>query len=343
MSRHTKDYDRVQNISAKLERVPTVDLDLETLKKNTKGVLGRGAFGTVTLVVDQKKQKAYALKAISKLQVVHNKQTAQMLSEKKVMEHLNSAFVVNLIRTYKDDWWLYLLLDVCLGGELFTIHRKVGSFDEASARFFTSCVILGFIHMHGHNIAYRDLKPENLVLDSDGYLKITDFGLSKFIIDGNTFTMCGTPDYLAPEIITGQGHGLAVDWWALGVLIFELVASHAPFCDRSMNSMFKNIMVCQFEFPKVFSLECKDIVNRLLQVSPIKRLGVIKGGHDLLKRQAWFKDFDWKALMERKFQVPMKPTVKSFDDLDNFKAEAGTNKKYKFDLDAIDMSWADDF
>jgi len=211
MSRHTKEYDSVRNISATPKRVRTVDLDLETLKQNTKGVLGRGAFGTVTLVVDQKKQKAYALKAISKLQVVHNKQTAQMLSEKKVMEHLNSAFVVNLIRTYKDDWWLYLLLDVCLGGELFTIHRKVGSFDEASARFFTSCVILGFIHMHGHNIAYRDLKPENLVLDSDGYLKITDFGLSKFIIDGNTFTMCGTPDYLAPEIITGQGHGLAVD------------------------------------------------------------------------------------------------------------------------------------
>merc|ERR1719320_1658204 len=152
-----------------------------------------------------------------------------MLCEKKVMEKLDSTFVVNLVKTFQDDWWLYLLLDACLGGELFTIHRRVGSFDEMTARFYTGCVIEGFIHIHGINVVYRDLKPENLVLDTDGYLKITDFGLSKFLLTGNTFTMCGTPDYLAPEIITGQGHTLAVDWWALGVLIFELVAAHAPF------------------------------------------------------------------------------------------------------------------
>jgi len=340
MSRQQEVYDKVSTFASR--RSTEVDLDLQQLKENTKGVLGRGAFGTVTLVIDPEKQKAYALKAISKLQVVHNKQTIQMLSEKKVMEQFNSLFVVNLIKTYKDDWWLYLLLDVCLGGELFTIHRKVGSFDEATARFYTACVIEGFIHIHTHNVAYRDLKPENLVLDSDGYLRITDFGLSK-IINGNTFTMCGTPDYLAPEIITGQGHNLAVDWWALGVLIFELVASHAPFCDRSMDLMFRNIMTCQFEFPKVFSPECKDIVNRLLQVRPTKRLGVIKGGHDLLKQQAWFKGFDWKALNEKKFEVPMKPNVKSFDDMDNFRAEKASEKTYKFDLHTVDMSWADDF
>jgi len=340
MSRHQQVYEKVCPIKPKRA---SVDLSLQQLKENTKGVLGRGAFGTVTLVIDPEKQKAYALKAVSKLQVVNNKQTAQMLSEKRVMERFNSLFVVNLIKTYKDDWWLYLLLDVCLGGELFTIHRKVGSFDEATARFYTACVIEGFIHIHSHDVAYRDLKPENLVLDSEGYLRITDFGLSKFVVNGNTFTMCGTPDYLAPEIITGQGHNTAVDWWALGVLIFELVSSHAPFCDRSVNLMFQNIIRCQFEFPKVFSPECKDIVNRLLQVRPPKRLGVIKGGHELLKRQAWFKGFDWEALMERKFEVPMKPNVKSFDDTDNFQAEEAEEQNYKFDLAAIDMSWADDF
>jgi len=340
MSRHQAVYDKVCPMKPK--RI-SVDLSLQQLKDNTKGVLGRGAFGTVTLVIDPEKQTAYALKAVSKLQVVQNKQTRQMLSEKKVMENFNSLFVVNLVKTYTDDWWLYLLLDVCLGGELFTIHRKVGSFDEATARFYTACVIEGFIHIHSHDIAYRDLKPENLVLDSDGYLRITDFGLSKFVINGNTFTMCGTPDYLAPEIITGNGHNTAVDWWALGILIFELVSSHAPFCDSSVNKMFANIIRCQFEFPKVFSPECKDIVNRLLQVRPSKRLGVIKGGHDLLKRQAWFKGFDWEALKERKFEPPMKPNVKSFDDMDNFQAEAAEDAIYKFDLAAFDMSWADDF
>jgi len=273
---------------------------------------------------------------------VKNKQTTQMLNEKKVMQRLDSMFVVNLLRTFKDDWFLYLLLDVCLGGELFTIHRKNGSFDEKTAQFYVGCVIEGFIHVHSHNIAYRDLKPENLVLDSDGYLRITDFGLSKFI-DENTFTMCGTPDYLAPEIITGQGHGLAVDWWALGVLIFELVASHAPFFDEDMNGTFRRIMACDFQFPKLFSPECKDLISRLLQVRPTKRLGVIKGGPELIRKQPWFLGFDWDLLTQKKMDVPIKPTVKSFDDLDNFAAEDVQDQNFKFNLRDIDMSWADEF
>lgn len=305
-------------------------------------MLGAGAFGKVTLVVDQEKHKAFALKAVSKLQVVQNKQTTQMLNEKKVMQRLESMFLVNLLTTYKDDWFLYLLLDVCLGGELFTIHRSHGSFDEATARFYVGCVVEGFIHAHSHNVAYRDLKPENLVLDSDGYLKITDFGLSKFI-DGSTFTMCGTPDYLAPEIITGQGHGLAVDWWALGVLIFELIASHAPFFDDTMNGIFRKIMACEFQFPKVFSPECKDIVGRLLKVRPTKRLGIIKGGAELLKKQPWFNGFDWSSLKEKRMTAPIKPTVKSFDDLDNFAAEVVDEENFKFNLADVDMSWADEF
>merc|ERR1719193_2228548 len=259
----------------------------------------------------------------------------------KVMEHLNSAFVVNLIRTYKDDWWLYLLLDVCLGGELFTIHRKVGSFDEASARFFTSCVILGFIHMHGHNIAYRDLKPENLVLDSEGYLKITDFGLSKFIIDGNTFTMCGTPDYLAPEIITGQGHGLAVDWWALGVLIFELVASYPPFFDTTMNRTFRRIIGCTIKFPRVFSKQCIDIITGLLNVRSNRRLGIVRGGAELIRKHPWFSRFRWEMLRKKEMKAPFKCKVRGFDDISNFTAPGEEhNTLYKFNASDYDMDWA---
>jgi len=210
MLRHTEEYEQKQSPSSKSLEKEKKYPELQHLKENTKGVLGVGAFGRVTLVTDPENQTSYALKAISKLHVVRNKQSAQILDEKKVLERLNSMFVVNLNATYQDEWFLYLLLDVCLGGELFTIHRKAGSFDEATARFYVGCVVEGFTHIHSHNFVYRDLKPENLVLDSQGYLKITDFGLAKFI-DQNTFTMCGTPDYLAPEIITGKGHGLAVD------------------------------------------------------------------------------------------------------------------------------------
>jgi len=210
MERHTEKYEKSKERSSKKSMSRSKYPELQLLKGHTKGLLGIGAFGRVTLVIDEDKQKSYALKAISKLQIVRDNQIIQILNEKKVLKTLNSMFIVNLKRTYKDELFVYLLLDACLGGELFAIHRKVGSFNETAARFFVGCVVEGFDHIHYHNIAYRDLKPENLVLDSDGYLKIADFGLSKFI-DGITFTMCGTPDYLAPEILTGKGHGLAVD------------------------------------------------------------------------------------------------------------------------------------
>jgi len=283
MLRHTEEYEQKQSPSTKSLVNKKKYPELQHLKENTKGLLGVGAFGRVTLVIDHENKTSYALKAISKLHVVRNKQSAQIMDEKKVLERLNSIFVVNLNATYQDEWFLYFLLDVCLGGELFTIHRKAGSFDEATARFYAGCVVEGFTHIHSHNFVYRDLKPENLVLDNQGYLKITDFGLAKFI-DQNTFTMCGTPDYLAPEIITGKGHGLAVDWWALGVFIFELVASHAPFFDDDMNGTFRRIMTGRIRFPKVFSPECKDIIRRLIKVRPTARLGMLNGGSKLIRQ-----------------------------------------------------------
>lgn len=343
MSRHSEEYEKSQASIGKVLDNGTKYPDLQHLKDNTKGVLGIGAFGRVTLVIDQENKTSYALKAISKLQVVRNGQSTQILNEKKVLQRLNSMFVVNLNRTYQDDWFVYFLLDACLGGELFTIHRKSGSFDEATARFFAGCVVEGFIHIHQHNVAYRDLKPENLVLDSEGYLKIADFGLSKFI-DGNTFTMCGTPDYLAPEIITGKGHGMPVDWWALGVFIFELVAAQAPFFEETMNGTFRRIMAGIIRFPKVFSPECKDIITRLLHVRPTRRLGVLKGGHKLIKKHPWFWRFKWDRLKKKEMAVPIKSKVKGFDDLDNFSApEEEEDRSYKFKPSDFDMSWAKEF
>jgi len=343
MSRHTEEYDKSQIPNYKTLAKENKYPKLQQLKDNTKGLLGIGAFGTVTLVIDPEKKTSYALKAISKLQIVRINQEKQILNEKKVMQRLTTMFVVNLHRTYQDDWFLYLLLDACLGGELFTIHKKVGCFDEATSRFFVACVVEGFIHIHEHNVAYRDLKPENMVLDSEGYLRIADFGLSKFI-DGNTFTMCGTPDYLAPEIITGKGHGMAVDWWALGVFIFELVASHAPFFALTMNDTFRRIIGGKIRFPKVFSPACKDIIVRLLQLRPNRRLGVLKGGSKLIRQHPWFRRFQWEQLRKKKMEVPIKSKVKGFDDLSNF-TEPGdeVNQTYKFKSSDYDMSWAIEF
>merc|ERR1711972_1242575 len=160
---------------------------------------------------------------------------------------LDNPFLVNLRATYKDEYRVYFLLEACLGGELFTILRKMRSFDEATARFYCVMLVEAFDYMHERDIIYRDLKPENLVLTRDGYLKVTDFGFAK-VVPNKTFTLCGTPDYLAPEIVTGQGHGKGVDWWTLGILIYEMLASFPPFFDDEPMMTYRKIIQGKFEF-----------------------------------------------------------------------------------------------
>jgi len=289
---------------------------LKTLK--TLGVLGRGAFGFVTLVMDPKSKETYALKAIRKQMIQQSKQDKIILREKNVMQQLRHPRLVNLHTTYKDEYRLYFLLDACLGGELFTILRKKRYFSEKTSRFYAAAVILGFEYMHNRSIIYRDLKPENLVLETNGYLKITDFGFAKFIVD-KTYTLCGTPDYLAPEIVTGQGHGKGVDWWTVGVLIFEMVAGCTPFFSSDQTEMYRKIVRGKYRTPKYFSYEVKDLIRRLLVKRPTKRLGVTVGGAEPIKNHAWFQSFPWDDFMAHKMQAPIAPKVKNNQDYSNFK------------------------
>jgi len=178
--------------------------------------LGKGSFGHVQLVQHKKTGITYALKAVNKAQIVQTGQQGHILSEKRVMAQMNHPFLVKLHATYKDKNRLFLLLQPVMGGELFSVLREKTLFDEDVARFFAASVVLAFEYMHTMNVVYRDLKPENLLLDEQGFLKITDFGFAKDIGDGRTWTLCGTPDYLAPEIVAGKGHGKGVDWWTLG-------------------------------------------------------------------------------------------------------------------------------
>merc|ERR1719162_2575883 len=300
------------------------------------GILGRGAFGTVKLVLDPSGD-SYALKAIRKNQVVELGQQSHILNEKKVMTVLDNKFLVNLCATYKDDFRVYFLLEVCLGGELFTILRKMRSFDEPTAKFYSSCVICAFDYMHQRDIIYRDLKPENLVLSANGYLKVTDFGFAK-VVPNKTFTLCGTPDYLAPEIVTGQGHGKGVDWWTLGILIYEMLASFPPFFDDEPIETYRKIIKCRIKFPRYFSHEAKELIKSLLRAKPTKRLGVLRGGADNIRHHSWFQDFDWKKLTTFKLKPPIAVSVKSVRDISNFdKVAMEKNEK----LEAVPE--ADDF
>jgi len=309
----------------------------------TVGILGRGAFGTVSLVTDPVSSRSYALKAIRKNQVVEMGQQSHILNEKKVMAMLDNPFLVNLRATFKDEYRVYFLLEACLGGELFTILRKMRSFDEATARFYSACVIEAFDYLHRQDIIYRDLKPENLVLTNSGYLKVTDFGFAK-IVPNKTFTLCGTPDYLAPEIVTGQGHGKGVDWWTLGILCYEMLASFPPFFDDEPMMTYRKIIQGKFKFPRYLSAQSKDLIQSLLKPKATKRIGVIRGGAQSIRQHSWFQHnhFSWDQLRQRTMKPPIKNRVTDHRDLSNFDHFAAKNEDVAYKGDP-DLGWDDEF
>jgi len=282
------------------------------------GILGKGAFGVVSLVVDPITKQSYALKAMMKCQIAEMGFQDHIVNEKDVMLLMHNDFLVNLRGTFKDRLRVYLLLDVCLGGELFTILRKRRYFNEFTSRFYTACVVEAFGYMHSMNVIYRDLKPENLVLDAKGYLKVTDFGFAKQIVD-QTYTLCGTPEYFAPEIVTGQGHGKGVDWWTLGILIYEMLASFSPFFDDQAIGIYRKIVAGRLKFPRHFSHNSKDIIKGFLKSKPTRRLGVLHNGDiNKIRKMDWFIGFSWEDLVAFKMKPPIEPRVKSTKDISNF-------------------------
>lgn len=282
------------------------------------GVLGKGSYGYVQLVKDQQGGGTYALKTVSKQRVVETRQKGHIFDEKNLMTQMDHPFLVRLHCTYKDRDRLYFLLQPALGGELFPILRKMRMFPEPQCRFYAGCVILAFEYLHTKNFVYRDLKPENLLLDSQGYLKVTDFGFCKKV-KHKTWTMCGTPEYLAPEIIRSMGHGKGVDWWTVGIFLFEMLASYTPFYGRGDDlAMYDRICKGKFKFPSHFQKESKSLIKGLLQPRPTSRLGVVKGGASKIKNHPFFRGFDWQALLWKKLAAPMSTTVADIEDTSNF-------------------------
>ena len=191
-----------------------------------RATLGTGSFGRVRLVRHIVDTGFYALKILKKSEVVYLKQVDHVKTEKKILEEITHPFIVNLIGAFQDPYNLYLLLEYIIGGEFFSHLRKAGRFPNDTARYYAAQISLVFEHLHSLQILYRDLKPENLLLDKDGNCKVTDFGFAKKV-EYRTWTLCGTPEYLAPETIRNKGHGKGVDWWSLGILIYEMLVRHA--------------------------------------------------------------------------------------------------------------------
>jgi len=277
------------------------------------GLLGKGAFGLVTLVLDEASETKFALKAIRKHDIVKHGQVEHVVNEKNIQQSLKTPFCVKLYRTYKDEFRIYFLLEACTGGDIFTILRKRRNFNERATRFYAACIIAAFDHMHGKNIIYRDLKPENLVMDHTGYCKLTDFGFAKIVLD-KTSTVCGTPDYLAPEVIIGRGHGKGVDFWTLGIFIYECINGIAPFYSRKDMDTYRKILRKPVSYTKSMSKEAKQLCSKLLKKRAAKRLGVRKG--DDIHEQPFFRKskWNWEEFLEQKVKAPFPPTKFALKD-----------------------------
>ena len=300
---------------AELERKQRPPIRMQDLK--LLSILGVGTFGRVKLVVHER--TPYALKCMRKGQVIALKQEEHVMNEKQLLEMCDHPFLLRLAATFQDDDEIYMLLELALGGELFSELRARTRFPEPQACFYGACVASAFAYMHGMNIVYRDLKPENLLFDSKGYLKVVDFGFAKIISD-RTWTLCGTPEYLAPEIITNKGHNLAVDWWAFGILLFEMLTGQPPFCADDPRDIYQKILRNRFNFPPyiAFKGNSRDLITKLLVNNPSQRLGTLKKGPRDVLSHPFFGKIDFAALEKRTLPAPFVPKIKSSTDTSNF-------------------------
>jgi len=284
------------------------------------GLLGCGGFGTVELWEHKQTGVSYAMKGLSKGYIVKLGMQESVMTEKFILMMTNSRFIIALYETFNGAQNLYFLLEPALGGEIHaTFNRKGFHGSERHAKYYTGGVVFAFEHLHERRIIYRDLKPENLMLTEKGHLKVTDMGLSKFVI-GKTFTTCGTPDYFAPELLASTGHTNAVDWWTLGVLIFEMLTGHPPFESDTHMQIFTKVMkgIGKVKFPSNLSGPPGEIIKAVLQKEPSMRLPLRPGGTQNLKDHEWFSGFDWQALESLVMEPPYCPVVRSRTDLANF-------------------------
>ncbi|KAK9455474.1 kinase-like domain-containing protein [Dipodascopsis uninucleata] len=284
-------------------------------------VVGKGSFGKVMQVRKKDTSRIYALKTIRKAHIVSRSEVNHTLAERTVLAQINNPFIVPLKFSFQSPEKLYLVLAFVNGGELFHHLQREGRFDLNRSRFYTAELLCALECLHDFNVIYRDLKPENILLDYTGHISLCDFGLCKLNMtqDDKTNTFCGTPEYLAPELLLGQGYTKTVDWWTLGVLLYEMLTGLPPFYDDNTNEMYRKILQEPLRFPDDMDKNAKSLLTGLLERDPNKRLGA-KGPAEI-KNHKFFAEIDWKKLMDKKYPPPYKPSVMSATDTSNFDKE----------------------
>ncbi|ESK85962.1 camp-dependent protein kinase catalytic subunit [Moniliophthora roreri MCA 2997] len=308
---------------ARLLEDETVHLQENGLKLTdfeVRGTLGTGTFGRVLLVRHRNptaQNSHFALKVLRKSEIVRLRQVEHVNAERYILSRVQHPFIVDLFATFQDSLNVYMLMSYVPGGELFTHLRRAQRFTPDVTRFYLATIILALKYLHSFNIIYRDLKPENLLLDSRGYLRLTDFGFAK-IVDDRTWTLCGTPEYLAPEIIQSDGHGKAADWWACGVLCYEMLVGYPPFYDESPYGIYEKILSGHIHWPRSMDPLSRSLIKAFLNPDRTQRLGNMIGGPQDILDHPWFRGVDWDLLERRGISAPIIPHTSSGDDTRHF-------------------------
>jgi len=279
-------------------------------------VIDKGSFGKVFLVINKLNGKYYAMKRIRKDILVKKKQVENNKNEKEILLNVKHPFLLGMDYVFQNEERIYFFLDYIPGGNLFENLYSVKRFSEDVVKFIAAQLVIAFKCLHSKKIVHRDLKPENVLFQADGYIKLADFGLAKFLNSESqaTYSFCGTAEYLAPEVLDQTGHSYTVDWWTLGILIYELKTGRPPFLDKNNHKLGLLIRKGKIVFPDPIkhkiemSEEMKDLISKLLDRDPTNRLGI--NGHQEVMDHPWFSDIDFEAIENMEVKAPFKPIIK---------------------------------
>lgn len=334
------------------------------------GVIGIGSFGQISLVENPHTNETYSLKKIRKNRVVSMNQQIHVCNERAILNSLDSSFCIRFYGTYQDKLHVYFLMEAILGGELFYLLKFNQYFPEKTARFYAACVVLAFEHIHKKNVIFRDLKPENLLITHNGYVKLVDYGFAKkrdelcselfletcfliflFLIFlffvFSACTLCGTPEYLAPEVIQCLNQSFTTDWWCLGIFIYEMIIGRPPFQDEPRIKMYEKIITGAVKFPEKprISRTGKELIICLLRKHAYKRLGHGLNGTYDVKHHHWFSNFNWETMKKQDIEPPYVPKIRNNTDVSNFEyfPVEDIDEELLDDGDGIIFSWTEGF
>jgi len=331
------------------DRLRTLDSPKKSFQpKNieTVGLVGVGSFGPVNLVEHKKAKQTYALKVVWKGCIVKQGMTKTMVREKTVWQMPLSPFIIKLVACFNEPEYLGFLLEYAAGGDLLTVYQRSGLHGDAgAARFYAAGVTLALDCLHKMKVIHRNVRPENVLISVTGQPKITDMSLAKLVI-GQTFTMCGAPNYMAPEVLAGTGHGRAVDWWCLGVLIFELMVGTSPFDSDHPMRIYWNVMrgIARVQMPEACEGIVRELICSLLSPQAIDRLPMRKGDIQNVIDHPWYTGFDWPAMRRCTVPPPWVPKLSSSTDISHFNPNPqDLPQQEPYQMGADDDEWADEF